>query len=133
MPAVAYLARIGSASAGAIADDRLAAADLIVHVAAPDEQVVQRYERSLRRALPGGASVRTLTGQVLPPDHTGRLMHNFSYGHQVLQQPGATAPNSFLLPLSKTSSGGRSRGSSATPTCCPATTTGARSSPRAMR
>jgi hypothetical protein len=102
MPSVAYLARVDPAGAGAIADDGLASADLVIHVAAPDEQLVQRYERSLRRELPGGASVRTLTGQVLPPDHTGRLMHNFSYGHQVLQQPGATAPNCFLLPLSKT-------------------------------
>lgn len=44
----------------------------------------------------------TLTGQWLPLEYTSRAMHNFSYAHRVLQQPGDVTPNCFLLPMSKT-------------------------------
>ena len=102
MPSLAYLARVRCAD-GDVADDRLAAADAVVHLAAPDEQLAHRYERSLRGSLPDGVAVSTLTGQWLPLEYTGRAMHNFSYGHRLLQQPGDVAPNCFLLPMSKSS------------------------------
>jgi hypothetical protein len=102
MPSVAYLAQV-RVDDGDVADDVLASADVVIHIAAPDEQLVRRYERSLRGSLPDGVSVRTLTGQGLPKEYTGRAMHNFSYGHRVLQQPGDVAPNCFLLPMSKSS------------------------------
>jgi hypothetical protein len=100
MPSVSYLSRLRCTD-GDIADDGLATADIVVHIAAPDEQLTRHYERSLRDALPDGVTVRTLTGQVLPMEYTGRAMHNFSYGHRVLQQRGDVAPNCFLLPMSK--------------------------------
>ena len=43
-----------------------------------------------------------LGGVVKPMTYTGNAMHNFAYAHRVLQQPGLTAPNAFLLPMSKT-------------------------------
>jgi hypothetical protein len=100
MPSVAYLARV-RCDDGDVADDGLASADVVVHIAAPDEQLAHRYERSLRDSLPDGVAMSTLTGQWLPLEYTGRAMHNFSYGHRVLQQPGDVAPNCFLLPMSK--------------------------------
>ncbi|HEX6325263.1 MAG TPA: hypothetical protein VFZ72_01730 [Jiangellaceae bacterium] len=101
MPAVAYLTRV-RCDDGDMADDELASADVVVHVAAPDEDLVHRYERALRASLVDGVSMRALFGQWLPMEYTGRAMHNFSYAHRVLQQPGDVAPNCFLLPLSKT-------------------------------
>jgi hypothetical protein len=108
MPSVAYLARVGvtrvradNGDADDVNDDGLVSANVVTHVAARDEQFVRRYEGSLLSALPGGVSVRTLTGHWLPLEYTGRAMHNFAYGHRVLQQPGDVAPNCFLLPMSK--------------------------------
>lgn len=100
MPSVAYLARV-RLDEGDVADDRLASADVVVHIAAPDETLARQYKRSVRGSLPAGVTVRTLTGQGLPMEYTGRAMHNFSYGHRVLQQTGDVAPNCFLLPMSK--------------------------------
>ena len=100
-PSVAYLRKM-RCDDGDVADDGLACAEIVVHVAASDEELVRRYESSLRGSLTSGTSVRTLTGQWLPMEFTGRAMHNFSYAHRVLQQPGDVAPNCVLLPMSKT-------------------------------
>jgi hypothetical protein len=101
-PSVAYLRKV-RCDPGDIGDDGLASADDVVHVAAADERLVGEYERQLNHSLDNGVSVRVLTGQWLPLEFTGRAMHNFSYAHRVLQQPGDVAPNCFLLPMSKTS------------------------------
>jgi hypothetical protein len=105
MPSVAYLARVGvtrvRVESGDGDDDGLASANVVTHIAAHDEQLARQYEQSLHRALPEGASVRTLSGHGLPLEYTGRARHNFAYGRRVLQQPGDVAPNCFLLPMSK--------------------------------
>jgi hypothetical protein len=97
MPSVAYLARV-SCEAGALDDEALAAAEAVVHVASADAEVVRRYAKAVAEVVPA----RVLSGQWLPLEYTGRAMHNFSYAHRVLQQPGEVAPHAFLLPMSKT-------------------------------
>lgn len=97
---VAYLRRVG-AEPGQIDDRPLYSADVVVHVAAPESGPVQEFQARLAGLLPPAISPRVLAGVVLPPAYTGRAMHNFSYGHRILQQPGTVMPSVFLVPMRK--------------------------------
>jgi hypothetical protein len=97
--AIAYLRRI-AATPGVRADDGLAGAHAVVHVAAPTSEPVEEFRAELCRLL--GPRVRVLAGVVRPMVFTGNAMYNFAYAHRVLQQPGPVAPNAFLVPMTKT-------------------------------
>jgi hypothetical protein len=98
--AIAFLRRADAVARG-IADEALSSANGLVHVASPTADVVAEACAELRRLLPPEVGVRVLRGVVRPPIYTGNLMHNFAYARRVLQQPGASMPNGFLVPLSK--------------------------------
>ena len=99
--AVAFLRR-ASATPGTIADDELLRADAIVHVAAATAAPVTEFCAEATRLLAPSLKPRVLQGVVRPKDYTSAAMNQFAYAHAVVQQPGATAPNAFLLPMSKT-------------------------------
>ena len=91
-----------NATAGAIADDGVARADAVVHVAAPTAQPVSDFCAEAARLIGPLAELRVIGGVVRPKTYTGAAMNNFAYAHQVVQQPGRVMPNAFLLPMSKT-------------------------------
>src|SRR5215470_3729864 len=97
---IAFLRRHG-AQHGAIADDGVARADAVVHVAAPTAQPVSDFCAEAARLLGPQARLRVVGGVVRPKVYTGAAMNNFAYAHQVVQQPGRIMPNAFLLPMSK--------------------------------
>jgi hypothetical protein len=99
--AVAFLRRVG-ATAGAIPDDALLRADAVIHVAAPTAAPVEEFCTEAARLLAPLAKQGRLGGVVRPKDYTSAAMNQFAYAHQIVQQPGADAPNAFLLPMSKT-------------------------------
>jgi len=99
--AVAFLRRVG-ATPGTIADDELLRADAIVHVASGRAPVVAEFCAEATRLLAPAIKPRVLAGVVRPKDYTSAAMNQFAYAHAVPQQPGAAAPNAFLLPMSKT-------------------------------
>jgi hypothetical protein len=107
--AIAFLRRVGATPAG-LADDRLLAADAVVHVASAREDLVAELCTELcaevdRFLGPSGSpSGRPLVlrGVLRPTNFTGNAMHNFAYAHRVLQQPGTVHPHAFLVPTSKT-------------------------------
>ena len=99
--AVAFLRRVG-ATPGAIADDELSQAEAIVHVASSKAAVVAEFCAEATRLLAPAVKPRVLAGVVRPKDYTSAAMNQFAYAHAVPQQPGAAAPNAFLLPMSKT-------------------------------
>jgi hypothetical protein len=98
---IAFLRR-HDASPGAIADDGVARADAVVHVAAPTSQPVADFCAEATRLIGSLARLRVIGGVVRPRSYTGAAMHNFAYAHQVVQQPGPRMPNAFLLPMRKT-------------------------------
>lgn len=97
----AYLRRI-MATPGEIPDDGLEQADVVIHVAAPSLGQVAEFCGELERVLGPQLKPRVLSGAVRPLSYTGNAMHNFSYAHRVLQQPGTVMPNAYLIPVSKT-------------------------------
>ena len=97
---IAFLRRQGARD-GAIADDGVARADAVVHVAAPTAQPVGDLCAEVERLLGPLARLRVIGGVVRPKVYTGAAMNNFAYAHQVVQQPGRVMPNAFLLPMSK--------------------------------
>jgi hypothetical protein len=99
----AYLRRV-VATPGEIADDALEQADVVIHVATPSQKPVAEFCSELERLLGPEIKPRVLRGAVRPMSYTGNAMHNFSYAHRVLQQPGTVMPNAFLVPVSKTPS-----------------------------
>jgi hypothetical protein len=103
--AIGFLRRV-AATPAAIADEQLARADAIVHIASPARAIVDEACSELTRLLAcdgdGDSAPRILGGVVRPMTYTGNAMYNFAYAHRVLQQPGASAPHAFLLPMSKT-------------------------------
>jgi hypothetical protein len=98
---IAFLGR-QDAAGGAIADDGVALADAVVHVAAPAAQPVSDFCAEATRLLGSMAGLRVIGGVVRPKTYTGAAMNNFAYAHQVVQQPGRVMPNAYLLPMSKT-------------------------------
>jgi hypothetical protein len=99
--AIAFLRRAGG-TPGAIADDDVLQADAVIHVAATTQAPVAEFCAEMARLLAPAVKPRVLTGVVRPMSYTGAAMHNYAYAHRVLQQPGDTMPNAFLLPMSKT-------------------------------
>jgi hypothetical protein len=99
--AIAYLRCVDS-SPGDIDDPGLLNAEVIVHVAAASPEPVAEFSAELTRLLEPPVTARVLAGAVRPMTYTGNAVHNFSYAHRVLQQPGTIMPNAFLAPLSKT-------------------------------
>lgn len=95
--AIGFLRRVDATPAD-LDDDALLGADAVVHIASPAAEDVDAFTTELARLL----DVHVLRGVVRPTRYTGNEMHNFSYAHQLLQQPGTVAPNGFLLPMSKT-------------------------------
>jgi hypothetical protein len=98
---IAYVRRIGATPAD-IADDGLLHADAVVHVASPKAEPVRDFCAEATRILGPLARVRVLGGVVRPRVYTGAAMNNFAYAHAVVQQPGISMPNAFLVPMSKT-------------------------------
>lgn len=99
--AVAYLRRVSATPAG-IHDEALLRADAIVHVASPEAEGVSEFCAELVRLLPPSIHTYVLGGVVRPMSYTSNTLYNYAYAHRVLQQPGALAPNAFLVPTSKT-------------------------------
>jgi hypothetical protein len=99
--AIAFLRRHRTAD-GAIADDGIARADAVVHVAAPTAQPVSDFCAEAARLLGSTARLRVIGGIVRPRTYTGAAMNNFAYAHQVVPQSGRLMPNAFLIPMSKT-------------------------------
>jgi hypothetical protein len=97
---IAFLRRQG-ATRGAIADDGVANADAVVHVAAPTAAPVSDFCAEAMRLLGPLARLRVIGGVVRPRTYTGAAMNNFAYAHQVVQQPGRVMPNAFLVPMNK--------------------------------
>jgi hypothetical protein len=97
---VAFLRRV-AVGPGAIKDEGLMAADVIVHVSAAKPEPVSALRLSLTELI-ASRRLRIIGGAVLPLNYTGNRMHDFAYAHRVLQRPAAEAPNAFLIPLSKT-------------------------------
>jgi hypothetical protein len=98
--AIAFVRRV-RATPAQLADDGLMRATAIVHVASASPAPVGELCAELTRML-GASEPRILGGIVRPMTYTGNAMHNFAYAHRVLQQPGAAAPNAFLVPMNKT-------------------------------
>jgi len=99
--AVAFLRRVG-ATPGAIADEDVLRADAVIHVASPAAARVEAFCAEALALLSPVVKPHVLRGVVRPKDYTGAAMNQFAYAHAVVQQPGAVAPNGFLLPMSKT-------------------------------
>jgi hypothetical protein len=99
--AIAFLRRVRATPAD-IADDGLLRADAIIHVASPTAAIVAGFCAEATRLLAPTVKPLVLGGVVRPMIYTGNAMHNFAYGHRVLQQPGTVMPNAFLVPMSKT-------------------------------
>jgi hypothetical protein len=100
--AIAFLRRQDAAE-GAIADDGIAHADAVVHVAAPTGGPIGDFRAEATRLLGAAVRIRVVGGVVRPRTYTGAAMNNFAYAHQVVQQPGLRMPNAYLIPMSKTS------------------------------
>lgn len=83
-----------------IADEALVETGAVIHVAAPDGDSVAQFCEGARRLL--GLDTRVLSGVVRQPRFTSATMQEFAYGHQLLQGAGASMPNCFLIPMSKT-------------------------------
>ena len=98
---IAFLRRQG-ATDGAIADEGIARADAVVHVAAPTAQPVDDFCAEAARLLGPQVHARLIGGVVRPRSYTGIAMNNFAYAHQIVQRPGRQMPNAFLLPMRKT-------------------------------
>ena len=99
--AIAFLRRV-RATPAAIVDDDLLNADAVVHVASKTAAPVAEFCAEATRLLGPAIKPQVLSGVVRPKNYTGAAMNNFAYAHAVAQQPGAVAPNAFLVPMSKT-------------------------------
>jgi hypothetical protein len=97
---IAFLRR-QTATAGAVADNGVALADAVVHVAAPTASPVSDFCGEATRLLGALAHIRVIGGVVRPRTYTGAAMNNFAYAHQIVQQPGRVMPNAFLVPMNK--------------------------------
>jgi len=94
---VAFLRRV-EATPRDLGDDALLRAAAIVHISSEDAALVAELTHRL-----APHATRVLGGVVRPTLYTGNAMHNFSYAHRVLQEPGSVMPNAFLIPMKKTS------------------------------
>jgi hypothetical protein len=98
---IAFLRRQGSAEAD-IADDAVVRADWVVHVAAARPETIGEFCAETTRLLSPAVQVHVLHGVRRPLNYTGAAMNKWAYERRILQQPGPTMPNAFLVPMSKT-------------------------------
>jgi hypothetical protein len=98
---IAFLRRIDVASAD-LADELLACADAVVHVAASTPELVAAFCSALHEQLGPGVSFAVRGGVVRPLYFTSRAMSQFAYANRVLQQPGDELPHAFIVPMRKT-------------------------------
>jgi hypothetical protein len=101
LQAIAFLRRADAAS-GDIADVALEDADAVIHVAAPTAEPVTTFTEQLSELFGSRPRMRVLGGVVRPMNYTSRVMHDFAYAERVMQQPGTSSPNAFIVPMSKT-------------------------------
>src|SRR2546428_9592607 len=80
--AIAYLRRHGAA-AGAVADDGVAQADAVVHVAAPTTQPVSDFCAETTRLLVSMAWLGVIGGVVHPTTYTKVVLKTLAYMHQL--------------------------------------------------
>jgi len=99
---VAYLRRKHAVPRD-IPDPDVLRAEWVIHVAAKDTDSVMSFCVHARALLEPHAAMRILSGVVRPRNYTGAAMEKWAYARAVVQQGGATMPNGFLIPLSKTS------------------------------
>src|SRR5262249_19064108 len=97
---IAFLRRHGTRD-GAIADDGVARADAVVHVAAPTAQPVSDFCAEAARLLGPLARLRVIGGGGRPKGYTAPALNNLAYPPPGVQQPGRVMPNAFLPPMSK--------------------------------
>src|SRR5262245_8001042 len=93
---IAFLRRLDTAG-GAIADDGVALAHAVVHVAAPTAQPVGDFCTEAARLLGSAGRLRVIGGVVRPKTYTGVAMNNFAYANQVVQQPGRVVASQYVL------------------------------------
>lgn len=98
---VAFLRRQG-ASPGDVPDDAVLQADAVVHVASKRREAVAEFCAEATRLLSPAVRVHVLRGLTRPRNYTGAAMDKWAYARQVIQQPGPSMPNAFLVPLRKT-------------------------------
>jgi hypothetical protein len=99
--AVAFVRQI-DVTPGHIADDALCHAALVVHVASPAAQRIDRVCEQALQLTKAAANVRVLRGVVRPTSFTGGAMQNFAYQSQRQQESGGAMPNAFIVPTSRT-------------------------------
>lgn len=99
--AIGFLRRQGATSRD-IPDNGLVYADSVIHVGSRSSDPVMTFCVQARRYLEPHAALRILTGVVRPRNYTGAAMEMWAYARAVPQQPGASMPNAFLLPMNKT-------------------------------
>jgi hypothetical protein len=94
-------ARRRAATPGDIEDDDVLRAQVVIHVASRRPEVVDDFCGEMSRRLSTAGPVRVLRGSIRAKIYTGAAMNRWAYERAVVPQPGAAAPNAFLLPLSK--------------------------------
>ena len=98
--AIAFLRRV-EVGAGDLDDPEVSDASAVIHVASDEGDAVSTFGREIESLLAGTARVRILSGVVAPTRYTGGAMHEFAYARQRTQEPGASMPHAFFLPLRK--------------------------------
>jgi hypothetical protein len=97
----AFLRRQG-ASPGDFPDDAVLQADAVVHIASKRPEAIAEFCAETARLLSPAVQVHVLRGLKRPRNYTGAAMDKWAYARQVIQQPGPSMPNAFLVPLRKT-------------------------------
>jgi hypothetical protein len=97
---IAFLRR-HAATPGEIEDADVLQAQLVIHVASRRPEMVDEFCGETARQLATAGRVRVLRGSIQAKNYTGAAMHRWAYERALVQQSGATAPNAFLLPMSK--------------------------------
>jgi hypothetical protein len=98
---IAFLGRCG-AKRGDVEDEGVLRAQIVIHVSSGRAEVVDDFCGEASRRLSAAGPVRVLRGSARSRSYTGAAMNRWAYERAVVQQPGAAAPNAFLIPLSKT-------------------------------
>ena len=89
------------ATPGDIADEAVLHAECVIHAFSKRGDVLDEFCGEATRLLTKAGAARILRGVIRPKNYTGAAMNNWAYAHAVQQQPGAAAPNAFLIPMSK--------------------------------
>lgn len=98
---VAFLRRTDVTSRD-ISDERLLNADVLVHIGSDCFSIIEEFFGELGRVVGLNVIPTIVHGVAKSRMYTSNLIHDFSFAHQVLQQPGTIMPNAILVPMSKT-------------------------------